>query len=407
MVHAAAMRTVYATIVLPLCACAATEASDPAVVVRDSAGVTIVESDYTRPRWTPQTAWSLTDEPLTRIGTVDGPPEQQLYQAFASRRLRDGRIAVVNTSSREIRIYDAAGRWQSSIGGPGDGPGEFRGVWRVHEIPGDSVLAVDLGRHISVFDPQHRFVRRSLPERLDSVPMGEGVEPVGQFADGSLLFRSHIRGDPVVENGIRRNQIQMLRIDADGRIVAVLGPYHDQSTSTEAGSRYLFGPWAKEAAADSTLWYGPGDRFEIREIAMDGRVLRMIRLDRPAMPITASFVREYLDGLIAAAREQRPGSEQMLERMYADADHPASFPAHYDIMVDDARNLWVQDYRPFQERVTRVWSVFDPRGRFLGDIDMPAGLTVHHIGEDFVLGRWTDDLDVEYIVMYGIEKPAN
>jgi hypothetical protein len=395
-----------AAVVLAMAGCADPDAADGGVVVRDSAGITIVENEYGRPRWTPRTAWRLAAEPLARIGTVDGPAEQQLYQAFSSRRLRDGRIAVVNTSSRQIRIYDEAGRWQSSIGGAGDGPGEFRSVWKVHEMPGDSLLAVDLGRHISVFDAEHTFVRRYLPERLDSIPMGEGFEPVGQFADGSLLFRSHIRGDPVVVDGIRRNQIQMLRIDRDGRIAAVLGPYHDQSTQTEAGARYLFGAWAKEAASDSTLWYGPGDRFEIREIAMDGRVLRMVRLDRPAAPITASFVREYVDRLIERARSQRPGSEQILQRMYADAVHPATLPAHYEILVDDAGNLWVQDYRPFDERVERVWSVFDPDGRFLGDITAPAGFTVHHIGDDFVLGRWTDDLDVEYVLVYRLEKPG-
>jgi hypothetical protein len=296
----------------------------------------------------------------------------------------------------------------SSVGRDGEGPGEFRSPWRVSELPGDSLLVIDLYRHISVFDPGHEFVRRFLPERLDTIPMGEGFEPVDRFADGSLLFRSHIRGgDPVIENGVRRNQINMVRIGTDGRIISIMGPYHDQSAQTESGSRYLFGPWAKEAAGDSTIWYGPGDRFEMREIAMDGRTLRLVRLDRPRSPITAEFVDGFVASMIEQARDAQPGREQMIARLYADAAYPSEFPAHFEIMTDDVGNLWVQDYRPFQQRLSRTWSVFDPEGRFLGDVEMPAGFGVHHIGDDFVLGRWTDELEVEYILMYGIVKPGS
>ena len=58
-----------------------------------------------------------------------------------------------------------------------------------------------------------------------------------------------------------------------------------------------------------------------------------------------------------------------------------------------------------QVRIERVWTVFDARGRFLGDVTMPAGFTPFEIGADYVLGRWMDDLDVEYVHVYALDKP--
>jgi hypothetical protein len=56
--------------------------------------------------------------------------------------------------------------------------------------------------------------------------------------------------------------------------------------------------------------------------------------------------------------------------------------------------------------VDRVWTVFDPEGRYLGDLTVPAGFNVFEIGPDVIIGRWTDDLDVEYVRLYRIEKPT-
>ena len=37
-------------------------------------------------------------------------------------------------------------------------------------------------------------------------------------------------------------------------------------------------------------------------------------------------------------------------------------------------------------------------------IELPAGLEVYQIGTDFVLGKVRDELDVDYVHLYRIEK---
>ena len=70
--------------------------------------------------------------------------------------------------------------------------------------------------------------------------------------------------------------------------------------------------------------------------------------------------------------------------------------------MDDEGNLWVGEYRLQTE--DQSWAVFDSNGRFLGVVDTPPNGLVNHIGSDFVLGVWQDELEVEQVRMYRIIK---
>ena len=49
--------------------------------------------------------------------------------------------------------------------------------------------------------------------------------------------------------------------------------------------------------------------------------------------------------------------------------------------------------------------MFDTEGRWLGMVETPRQFTVNEIGADYVLGVWLDDLDVQHVRMYRLEKP--
>jgi hypothetical protein len=37
-------------------------------------------------------------------------------------------------------------------------------------------------------------------------------------------------------------------------------------------------------------------------------------------------------------------------------------------------------------------------------VELPVGLDPTHIGNDFVLGTWKDDVDVEHVRLYGLDR---
>ena len=77
-------------------------------------------------------------------------------------------------------------------------------------------------------------------------------------------------------------------------------------------------------------------------------------------------------------------------------------PAHLLYSMGN-ENMWVQHY-PIPGMTEAVWSVFDSGGTLLGEIAAPLGFEPHHIGDDFLLGTWRDELDVEYVQLYVLHK---
>ena len=49
--------------------------------------------------------------------------------------------------------------------------------------------------------------------------------------------------------------------------------------------------------------------------------------------------------------------------------------------------------------------MFRSDGQMLGSLMLAADFAVSQIGDDFVLGVWRDEYDVEHIHMYGLIKP--
>ncbi len=90
---------------LSLAGCRTGEASGPTSEVRDSAGVAIVlNSGEVGPDGG---GWAVDPEPVLSIGTFAGDSLYQLFRVQGAARLPDGRIAVANGGSGEIRVYDA------------------------------------------------------------------------------------------------------------------------------------------------------------------------------------------------------------------------------------------------------------------------------------------------------------
>src|SRR5688572_4172820 len=86
--------------------------------------------------------WSVSGPDL-QIGVAEGDPRYEMHRMLSAVGLPDGRIAVLNAGSHELRIYDSGGRLQTRTGRKGDGPGEFQNPVRVHVL-GDTLAIVDI-----------------------------------------------------------------------------------------------------------------------------------------------------------------------------------------------------------------------------------------------------------------------
>lgn len=390
---------------LPACA---QDAALPATAARDSAAITIVENRGSG--WGPGEGWVVEDEPTLDVGVLEGDEPYLLSGVGGSVRLPDGRIVLTNGGTQELRAYDSEGRHLASAGGRGGGPGEFERIGRVFSFSGgDSLLVYDGGQvRASVFTPELEFVR--------SYPMGEVVQfpvPVAALDDGSLVAYAGLifmPGD--IENGLVRRTRALWVFGPDGRAGDSLISFRGQEAWFESGgsggrtwisvATPLFPRGAAFAATDSLVLMAETDRYEVRILERGGRVDRIVRKMTDPVPVTPDEVEaEKEERLQQQDEEDRNEYRRRLDEMPV----PETFPAMEDLMVDALDHIWVREVRRPTDPGSPVWTVFDPRGRLMGRVGTPAGLDIHQIGRDFVLGRWRDDLDVEHVRLHRLERP--
>jgi len=81
------------------------------------------------------------------------------------------------------------------------------------------------------------------------------------------------------------------------------------------------------------------------------------------------------------------------------------FPAFASVLGDATGHLWVEEYEsPREDRPGTQWTVFDPEGHALGFVETPDGLEIYEIGEDYILGRVNDELGVESIQFWPLDR---
>lgn len=380
--------------------CAAGErAASEGVVYRDSAGIRIIENLV--PAWGAGEGWSLDDTPELRIGVVDGDPHYQFFRIVGAWRFADGRLAVVDGGTYELRYYDASGRFLSALGGRGAGPGEFQQVDRL-DVTGDSLRIFDRSlQRISIFTIDGGFIRSfGLPGVVES----PRPEPRGWFADGSFLIDATIpfwEGEP--QTGIQLSRAGYYRLSAAGAVLDTVGQFVQGQHYIEVDDRGMSSiglPFARRSATATgadRFYFGTSESYEIQAFRPDGQLEALIRRVHETLPVRpedlSNYIRErqrYVSGENARRR---------MEAMFRGLPIPATMPAHGDMLLDVEGNLWVEDYQPAGTERPR-WAVFSGGGRWLGTVELPARFEPFQIGVDFILGQRVDELDVQYLEVY-------
>ena len=371
---------------------------------RDSAGVTIVDNE--RPPADSRLPWTIGAQPSLSIGSVDGGAADQLFEVTDATRLAGGRIVIANSGSNELRVFNADGSNAGTWGRRGEGPGEFTyGPSAVALWPGDSIAAANPGGlEVSLFDLDGNHGRDvALNTSMSNVV---ALMPDGKIVASSVMLEPETPGS----SNLVRYITEWGVLDADGTQQASLGEFLGTEHWTIEGpdgsimsSPHPFGRSTSSAAWGDLVAIGVQDGYEIKAFAADGSLVRIVRRgdDRedPSQEDMDALLDRMGGTLPEAARARR-------RSMWKDIPLIDSYPAFEEILADRLGYLWVREYRMFGMfgEGAAVWTVFDPEGRVQGLVETPAGLNVFEIGEDYVLGSVEDELGVEYVRVWGLDR---
>ncbi len=388
-----------------LSACGGKGDASAASTVRDSAGVSIVESKAAR--WKEGEGWTVTMEPAVSIGVEEGPEELQLSGVSDVVRLSDGRVAVADGGSSQVRLFDGAGRHVGAVGRAGEGPGEFRHLAALRLLPGDSLLAYDGAlRRITLVAPDGKVAA--------IVPLAvAGAGPlrfVDRFADGTLLVsrsRTGGAGGKMPEGAVLDSLVYLRLHPVSGRLDSLavfpagdsfvqIGRSGGTVTSMNV-MRFPFSRTAQARVAAGRVHLAWPDRWMVRSLTPDGALARIASRPVPAEP----FEGAYADALRAQRREDTgaPAKVDPLEGIPL----PKTLPAFGRMLAEPDGHLWLERFaRPGDD--TPRWDVLDPRGRHLGTVTLPRGLRLTHVAPGWVTGVRPDEMDVERVESHALRR---
>lgn len=363
--------------------------------------------DSTRPASAPgqEVTWSLSSDPTLRIGRVAGDDDYLFADVADVLRRPDGTIVVADNGGPNVRFYDEDGGFLHSVGGPGDGPGEFQFILGIGECRLGEIHVHD-GVHdrITVVDGTGDLME-TYSVRLET----PGFRPHRVYCDGrGILLTTGQRAEPPREPGSYRTELTVEVADTRGRPLRVLGRF----TGDE---RYRFRlsdgprPLGRRTvlAAGSDRWFlGTGDQNGIRVFDFEGgEVGRFFPLPSGPRPLTGERIERFIQRSVAPIDD--PDARAREVRRWRDHDFPATLPPYDRLLVDDEGLLWVRDHPDLDGDPDRWW-IFDPaEGELVADLSTPAELEVTRAGSDWVIGIWRGDFGVEQIRMYRLVRGSD
>jgi hypothetical protein len=366
---------------------------------RDSVGVHIVESPPVLAQRA--LAWSIADAPEIDIGVAEGDSAYMLYRISGVARLPDGRILVVNGGTQQLRYFDAGGRFVRNVGGRGDGPGEFRFPELVRAVKWDSLL---------IFDRGSRLMKQLTIDGdfADSWGVRAPISQAIGFAGERLIFSSGTaRAGPDSPEGVVSNDIVVQSIARNGSQADTLVVYAGQNLflGNQAGqisfTQVPFDVAPSVVTGEDRIYATSGRHAEVHVYDLNGNREASWRVLRPAEPVSREEFDGAVERVITELRDRSAAPE--MRRRYSRMSIPAVRPAFVRLLIDEATRIWAEDFRA-DLASPRPWTVFDAQGRAIGRISTPAALTIEQIGRDFVLGWLRDELDVEHVQLYRLNR---
>jgi len=347
----------------------------------------------------------LADEPLLRIGMLDGPVEYLFGNVSGAIRLEDGSVVVADEQSRHIRMFDAAGGDAWTSGREGEGPGEYRGLWLLRGCPGAAVTVYDWRiKRITELDSDGSVVDTRALRGAD------GPGPYGAPAcspGGDLVLTDWPEAEDGLAVGEFRWEMSLSREREDA--VATLRSGIPGTELYHHGGG-ISGPvtWGKDMAFAVTatgVWYGSADDYLLEHVDWTGRVTRVARWNGPDLEVTREHLNRYLDSQMArfeTAEERRTFETERWPGIRDDL--PERFPAFAAkglLPLSDGSVLVVP--HSSRDLGAAEFHLLGPDGTWLHRLTIPADRTLLDAGPGWVLLLEEGEFDEQSVAVYELE----
>jgi hypothetical protein len=312
----------------------------------------------------------------------------------------------VGDRSGQLLVFSPDGSVLRKLGRKGRGPGEFEQIQSVRVLPGDSIYVFDASLdRATVFAPGSDRPSYSVNLGSSSMLFPYWTGPLPSRGRIFAAYRAGFNDDDW--NGKPRNRKEVLRIlNADGSLQmdSVLA-----SNETEAlvfrgqFNGVTYNPFGRGTVyaigGDDHLYTAWTGALEIGVYSPDGRRVRTIR---PAItPAPRPITGRDRDSVVSALANNIPAAQ--VRRAFAEIGSD-SWPLFRELVVDDARNVWLGLLGKHGEPVH--WTAFNQAGAQVASMDLPENVSLRVVRGSRAYGIELDQDDVPRVVIYELKAAA-
>ena len=270
-------------------------------------------------------------------------------------------IFVLDRGNCRIQKFDKNGSYLQTIGGRGQGPGEFEQPTSLHIDFKDRIYVYDsLGRYLNVFEKDGKFKEK---KRLKHSFFEFGISE-----EGNILTQTYFYSP----EGSTRD---IVIINPQGTVIKRIASYPYKS-SPMIKKRILGNPYRHRLYfcpdLDGSGVYGHSSEYKLYVLNTSGEIRFRIKKDERPEPITqkdkSSLIDRYLE------RQDKSNREIKLTRNEVKKAYifPKFKPFFSWMMLDNKGRIYVKRFKLYNsENRSEIFDLFNEKGYYIYRIKMP------------------------------------
>ncbi|MEX0660931.1 MAG: 6-bladed beta-propeller [Balneolaceae bacterium] len=316
---------------------------------------------------------------------------------------KSGRVYIADVQEMDIKVYDSEGKFLSTLGREGSGPGEFRELSNI-QIMDNLLFVFDRNQQrILKYDTESRqFVNdigiagnRSEYEEVQDAHLNN------IFIRDNFSFLMEFSKSRMPENANTWDHFPGSRmyylLDTDGNISSVklletkstyqvLVPMAGRSIGTPVD---FFGNTLIQLSGENKILIAWSEEFLVKKYSSSGEYM-------------SAFYRPLEREEFTPEHSFEGADEDFIEEAARSIDFPKTWPALNDLLVDDENRLWVstivEDFDVYE------WWVLKSSGEVIAKFEWPRDKPIRKVKNGYAYTLETEEeTGLQTVVRYSIE----
>lgn len=262
---------------------------------------------------------------------------------------KEGRIYVLDNKTARIQVYDINGKYIGTIGGKGQGPGEFFVPYNLFlDEKGNIYVSDTMTRKITVFTESWTY-KESIS--LNEIAHGKfSVDKEGYILFNSVAFNSegnmNINFNKLNPKENTKKQFVsalFLKPIIDGkRRIIYEHPYQQNIYFSLLGNRNI----VLIKSLEPTIYYFSGEGEILRKVLKEEKSERITKQEKEKV-FSESFKR-------------------MRKELHDKVHFPEYRPVYSNLLVDDENRIYLEKFKPINDESSNyLYYVFNEKGEYL------------------------------------------